>query len=181
MLDPTQMIDDLIDDREGGDKYTNDPDDLGGPTKFGVTLRTLQEWRADLTLTADDVKNLTREEAEAIYRKKFWFNTQVCHLPDGIQPIAFDICVLEGQREEVAILQLAINRIGICAVAVDGKIGPKTIDAAEETCAEQQNPLIEEMVRQRCIHFDQLAITKPRQKKFLGGWKSRANSFLPAT
>jgi Glycosyl hydrolase 108 len=42
---------------EGG--YTNDPDDRGGPTNFGITIDDLREWRGT-DVTAEDVKNMTK-------------------------------------------------------------------------------------------------------------------------
>lgn len=46
---------------EGG--YVNDPNDPGGETKFGISKRSHPHL---------DIKNLTREEALAIYREKYW-------------------------------------------------------------------------------------------------------------
>jgi Glycosyl hydrolase 108 len=54
---------------EGG--YTNDPDDRGGPTNFGITIDDLREWRGT-DVTAEDVKNMTKAEAQEIYRSKYW-------------------------------------------------------------------------------------------------------------
>lgn len=48
-----------------GDRYTNHPADKGGPTKFGITLKTLQGIRP--WATEHDVQRLTRDEATAIY------------------------------------------------------------------------------------------------------------------
>jgi len=46
---------------EGG--YVNDPKDPGGETNFGISKRTYPNV---------DIKNLTKEQAEAIYRRDFW-------------------------------------------------------------------------------------------------------------
>ena len=46
---------------EGG--YVNDPDDLGGETKYGITARRYPDL---------DIKNLTRAEAIEIYRRDFY-------------------------------------------------------------------------------------------------------------
>ena len=48
---------------EGGDKYTNDPDDPGGETKFGISKRSHPGL---------DIKNLTEEKAKEIYRAEYW-------------------------------------------------------------------------------------------------------------
>ena len=44
------LIAELI-QREGG--YVDDPDDRGGPTKYGITLATLQAWRHTPVSAAD--------------------------------------------------------------------------------------------------------------------------------
>jgi lysozyme family protein len=46
---------------EGG--YVNDPDDLGGETKYGITKRRYPDL---------DIKNLTKEEAVELYKRDFW-------------------------------------------------------------------------------------------------------------
>lgn len=43
--------------------YTNDPDDAGGETKWGISKRA----NPDL-----DIKNLTKEQATERYRQKYW-------------------------------------------------------------------------------------------------------------
>ena len=64
-----QDIAEAIVAREGG--YVNDPDDPGGPTKYGVTLATLQTYGRDLTgdgrITARDVQALGKAEAARIF------------------------------------------------------------------------------------------------------------------
>src|SRR5262245_28219558 len=62
---------DIIDDilrREGG--YVNNPADRGGPTNFGITQATLADWRGH-AVSADDVKNMSRDEAEKIYEARY--------------------------------------------------------------------------------------------------------------
>ena len=58
---------------EGG--FVNDPRDLGGATNMGITIGTLSAWRQAHGMpvaTVDDVRNLTRSEADAIYREWYW-------------------------------------------------------------------------------------------------------------
>nr|WP_222532573.1 glycosyl hydrolase 108 family protein [Azospirillum sp. 412522] len=43
--DPTEAIIDTILRREGWPRYTDRPSDRGGPTKGGITLATLTNWR----------------------------------------------------------------------------------------------------------------------------------------
>lgn len=71
---------------EGG--YVNDPDDLGGETKYGITRRRYPDL---------DIYNLTKDEAIEIYRRDFWLPLKM----DGFADINlalqyFDMAVNAG-------------------------------------------------------------------------------------
>jgi lysozyme family protein len=78
---------------EGG--YVDHPRDPGGATNMGVTIGTLAEWRGK-PVTRADVRNLSRKEAAAIYRKKYWDAIDADSLPEGVDALAFDIAVNHG-------------------------------------------------------------------------------------
>lgn len=59
----------LVDRVEGG-RYTNDPADKGGPTRWGITQKTLARFRGH-PVTDADVAALGRDEALAIYRRMY--------------------------------------------------------------------------------------------------------------
>lgn len=64
-------VDELLDDiirREGG--YVDDPADLGGATKYGITQATLSGYLGK-PASKYDVKNLTEELAREIYRANY--------------------------------------------------------------------------------------------------------------
>jgi len=67
------MVESLIDDiirREGG--FVNHPADRGGPTKYGITAKTLGNWRQlGWLATSDEVATLTESEAREIYRHRY--------------------------------------------------------------------------------------------------------------
>ena len=48
---------------EGGSKYTNDPNDSGGETKYGISKKAFPNL---------DIKNLTEEQAISIYKKMYF-------------------------------------------------------------------------------------------------------------
>lgn len=68
---------------EGNATYTNDPDDPGGATKYGISKR----YNPDV-----DVKNLTLKKAKEIYLKKYW-------IPAGCDnaPFPLDIALFDSQ------------------------------------------------------------------------------------
>ncbi len=97
---------------EGG--YSNDPNDPGGETKWGISKRTYPEL---------DIKNLTREEAVAIYNVDFWIPARIASLPNSVAFQAMDFAVNSGIPVAIAALQRAAGS------APDGYVGPVTLAA----------------------------------------------------
>lgn len=112
---------------EGG--YSDRPDD--GPTNFGITLATLQEWRRAqapkgqpaAAVTADDVRALALEEVREIYRTRYWNLLRCDDLPSGVDLVVFDFGVNAGAGRAAMCLQQ------VTGAAPDGSIGPATIAA----------------------------------------------------
>lgn len=55
---------------EGG--FVNHPKDPGGATNYGITQATYDSWRKRQGLPPKPVREITLEEAEAIYRTRYW-------------------------------------------------------------------------------------------------------------
>lgn len=108
---------------EGG--YSNRKTDSGGPTKYGITHRTLAGHRGVAAVTADDVKKLTLTEAELIYRKSYWVQSGGDVLPVGLDYAAFDFGVNSGPSRAVKSLQKVLG------VPQDGIVGGQTLAAVK--------------------------------------------------
>jgi hypothetical protein len=106
---------------EGG--YSDNANDPGGPTNFGITLATLKAYDGNPNLTADAVKALTPEMAKEIYRTAYWNRMQCGSLPPGLDLEVFDFGVNAGPSEAVKTLQKIVG------VTQDGSIGPITLAA----------------------------------------------------
>lgn len=78
---------------EGG--YTNDPRDPGGPTNFGITLTDYRKY-INPRGTAEDVRNMTVDQAKAIYKTKYWDALNCDNLPSGVDYTVFDYGVNSG-------------------------------------------------------------------------------------
>ena len=156
MAIPFNLIIEKILNHEGG--YVNDPTDLGGETKYGITKR----FYPDL-----DIKNLTKDEAKAIYKKDYWDRNRVEELPDDIRYIFFDMCINQGRKTAVKVLQRAANSINSKKIDVDGGMGPATRKAAEGVSSERIRAY-------RIMHYTELVLKKPEQEKFWFGWFRRA-------
>jgi len=111
---------------EGG--YVNAATDAGGPTKYGITHKTLAAYRGVPSVSAAEVKALTLTEAEAIYRKNYWVQSGGDQLPIGLDYMAFDFGVNSGPNRAVKELQQVLQRAGVYTGKIDGWIGVGTID-----------------------------------------------------
>jgi lysozyme family protein len=109
---------------EGG--YSNVKTDSGGPTKYGITHRTLAAHLGLKSVSAERVKAMTLAEAEAIYRKSYWTQSGGDLLPAGLDYAVFDFGVNSGPARAVKTLQKVLG------ITQDGIIGVQTVAAAEE-------------------------------------------------
>lgn len=87
---------------EGG--YTNNPNDSGGPTNFGITLADYRKY-INKSGTASDVKNMTVAEAKAIYKPKYWDALGCDSLESGVDYSVFDYGVNSGLGRPKKVLQ----------------------------------------------------------------------------
>jgi lysozyme family protein len=149
---------------EGG--YVNDPDDRGGETKYGITKKRYPNL---------DIKNLTKEKAAELYYDDFWKKYRVNEFRDQNTATHFlDTIINHGPKWGTTLLQRALNDIGI-PTDEDGKIGPQTIKNANSADSVLLNTAIG---KRRLKFYDAIVRNNPSQKKFLKGWKKRANYYI---
>ncbi len=118
---------------EGG--FVNNPRDPGGATKYGITRATLARWRGKAVSVAD-VRNLTRKEADAIFRANYYDVVQGDYLPVQAAAVTYNGAVLHGPNRSVRFLQQAMNTLGIRvdgrSISVDGGMGAQTLAGARK-------------------------------------------------
>lgn len=105
---------------EGG--FANHPRDPGGMTNLGVTKRTWEAWTGK-PASETEMRSLTREKVAPLYRKNYWDAVRADDLPPALALVVFDFAVNAGPARAARYLQQVVG------VAMDGKIGPKTIAA----------------------------------------------------
>lgn len=164
---------------EGG--HADDPDDPGGATNFGISLRWLRslgELEGDLDGDGDvdggDIRCLSREDAARFYYEHWW-RPQGYGLfsSDAVATKVFDLAVNMGPRPAHQILQRAVRAACGEMLIDDGVIGPKTRQAVE-ACS---GGLLSAAMRSEAAgSYRLIAASKPRLKKFLRGWLNRAYS-----
>ncbi len=99
---------------EGG--YVNHPKDPGGETNLGVTKRVYEEFGG-----TKNMKELTKEDVEPIYKKNYWDRVKGDDLPEGLDLCIFDFAVNAGPGRAAKFIQRLVN------TTVDGGIGPNTL------------------------------------------------------
>jgi lysozyme family protein len=78
---------------EGG--YTNDPQDPGGPTNYGITIKDYQLY-INPKGTANDVRRMNINDAKKIYKTKYWDALSCDNLASGVDYTCFDYGVNSG-------------------------------------------------------------------------------------
>jgi lysozyme family protein len=154
---------------EGG--YTNHPADPGGATNFGIIQRELDRWNGAHPELAfpGDVKDLTQDQAEAIYRANYW---RWDGLTDAALAIKlFDIGVNCGTGTSVKLLQRALNALLPTPIDVDGQLGPATLGAAN---AQSPAALMGALCQVQKDYYQAIVARNSSQAVFLKGWLARA-------
>jgi lysozyme family protein len=166
------------------DKYTNDVNDSGGPTKYGITQRTLSRFRK-FPATPADVQALTRADAVTIYRWVFVEEPgfdKILGAATLAKPIAekvIDCGVLSGPGRATEWLQRALNSFNRQGkdypdVDVDGDCGPGTQRALVAYLAKRgmqgMDVLIEALQALQGAFLIELAERRPKDEEYTFGW-----------
>ena len=149
---------------EGG--YVNDKDDLGGATNKGVTLATFRSVYGQ-DKTATDLRNMTDQQWEVIFKKHFWDKWRADEITDqSVANILVDWLWASGAYG-IKIPQRVLG------VSVDGIVGAKTIAAVN---AKDGKQFFKEIRQERIDFIDRICTSRPQNKKFRKGWLNRINS-----
>jgi lysozyme family protein len=145
---------------EGG--YVNHPADPGGMTNLGVTKRVWEEW-IKRPASESDMRSLTREMVEPLYKQRYWDAVRGDDLPSGVDLCVFDCAVNAGVGRSSRFLQRVVG------VVQDGKIGPRTLAAV---LRKEPQTIISEFCHYREQHYRSLDTFATFGK----GWMRRLDS-----
>ena len=145
---------------EGG--YVNHPKDPGGETNLGVTKRVYEDFGG-----TKDMKSLTREDVESIYKKNYWDKMNCDDLPAGLDLCVFDFGVNAGPRRAGKYLQKLVGAIA------DGIIGPGTLGVLNTYIGtvDDLEGVIKSYQNARQSYYENLSTFKTFGK----GWTRRVN------
>ena len=146
----------VILESEGG--YTDDPQDPGGKTNFGLSQRSYPDI---------DIRELTKETAIEIYYKDYWIPMNVQPIPiDELTLHVFDHGINTGQKIAVRLLQRLVG------VSDDGYIGEITLKGIDDYTGN----IVDEYIKRRKLFYVTLVQNKPELRKFLKGWLNRIDN-----
>lgn len=154
--------------RERG--FVDHPFDNGGATNMGVTQETLSAYRGH-SATVDDVKALTREEAEAIYYERYWVEPgfDQLNVSTVVAEMLLDMSVHHGAFGAAKLLQQAVN------VTPDGQIGGITEKAVNVI----QGPVLAAAIMgERIAKLGAIITKNPTQAVFAAGWMNRMKDLV---
>ena len=150
---------------EGG--YSNNPNDSGGETNFGITHLTYDSWRIKNNLPKQSVKLITQDEVSNIYKTMYWDKCYCDLLPNKLDLVIFDFGVNAGPSRSVQRLQK------ILGVVQDGSIGPKSLAAITSLPIDQ---LITSCLEDRKHYYQSIVEMNPKNTVFLKGWLNRVEA-----
>ena len=157
---------------EGG--YTNDPNDAGGETNYGITWYDLNRAvNKGIVPHGTTISGLLKHQAVCIYKNEYWDVLNLDRLEtQSIANKVLDTCVNIGNAWGIVCLQRAIRATFDSAfVQDDGILGDKTIRKISE-CAPAV--LLAAYRSEIAGYHRSIIISKPGQKEHLEGWLNRS-------
>jgi lysozyme family protein len=172
---PDDYINALV-GREGG--YSNNPDDRGGETMWGITAATARAYGY-----TGPMAQMARDTALAIYRTRYWTQPkleQINAIDPELAEKLLDIGVNMGPATGVKYVQRALNVLNQQArsfpdIAADGGIGPITLAALKSFYAQRgadgRRVLLGMVRSQQSVRYIELAEADASQETFEYGWQ----------
>ena len=160
---------------EGG--LSNNKNDNGGITKFGISLRFIKAEKLDINgdglISKDDIIDLTKVKADTIYYKYFWDKYNYNEIDDKIIATkVFAMAVNSGPSQAAKLLKKAINKIISEPLSIDSTLDPETIDIINNIDCER---LHRAMIAVEKDFYLQLIKEHPAFVEFKKGWLKRAS------
>ena len=160
-----------------GKTVHNDPRDPGGQTAWGISRRYWPKWtgwewvdggRAEGPGFASLVSDFYRTQYSGFWQA----------LPARVNAVAVDTAVNMGHDYAVQCIQTALNRLaGSAYVVVDGKVGPRTMDAIKTV---DPSALAFTMAAIRMAEYNRRARKDKAKAVFLSGWINRVSDLMGA-
>ena len=146
---------------EGG--YVNDPVDPGGETKYGISKRSFPHL---------DIKNLTIEDAMAIYYEGYYDKYHLDRIKDlKLRYKIFDLSVNVGPGRACHFVSNALDDVGGSGVPLNGTISLGMIESINSV---DPNFFLQFLIKEATNFYLAIIESKPKMKKYEKGWLRRA-------
>ena len=152
-----------------GYSYTNDPDDHGGETVFGIAKKNFPEYCLRVyNLMKEGALESAIKMATEFYHKAFW-NPLYQSLDEKLAIKLFNVGVNIGVNRSVKTLQSTLRDSFKKDIVIDGKFGQKTIKACNSV--KYQPSLYSRFIFDLSKYYESL-----NQDKYMNGWLNRLYS-----
>ncbi len=165
-----------------GSKYTNDPSDSGGPTKWGVTKKAYEEFFVRDAVPDEEIEQMTAATAKQIYRVKYWGPLRCEKILDLAFSVAiFDCGVLYGVGTIALLVQRSLASSGV-KLKLDGILGDESVAALNQLLGgDSPGARSSHMTSLRDLlleRIDTVIAANPKDERFRHGWTQRADRLL---
>lgn len=154
--------------------YVNHPADPGGATKYGISLRWLEERGIDIDgdgdVDIDDILALTLDKSDELYHEHFWLPPYDTFDDHYVATKVFDMAVNMGHERAHKLAQQACNSLG-SKLTVDGALGPLSVHALNSYAP---GDMLKALIDVQTQFYRDLVARKPKMAVFLKGWLARA-------
>lgn len=145
-------------------EHSDHPEDRGGETQHGFSEKFLRS-------IGMGGQTITRDRAISLYRRYFWEGYQCHQMHPFVGWCACDAYVNHSPGTAALLIQQGLG------VEVDGKVGPKTLQAAKTP----NTRLFWQRYRAARIDFYQdIVDNDPSQVSFIRGWNDRLHKLVEA-
>lgn len=158
-------------------KYSNNPSDSGGATKYGITERVARANGYD-----GDMRLLTEDEAKRIAKTQYWDIMRLDDISAILPSVAhemFDTAYNMGVGTAGRYLQRSLNAFNhrgadYADVGVDGVVGPMTVNALRSYMAKRGEQggvvLLRAMNALQGTRYIELCEQRQKDEDFVFGW-----------
>jgi len=150
-----------------GKVYEDDARDVGGCTKYGITLYDVRLFHRNDDLNCDAVKALDDASAAEILKKLYWDYYEA----DSIENQSLAEFLVDSRLNQGNIITRYIQEI--LGVTVDGIFGQHTLAAIQ---AHNPKELFDKLHDKRLQRYLDIINNNPSQIVFKNGWMNRLNA-----
>ncbi len=163
----------IINSPEVEGRYSNHIDDYGGATNYGVTTEVFHEYLTDIGEPLRDVKTITQEEVQCIYRQ-YWDAAKCDFIAQPLDLLVFDVSINSGPNKAIVLLQRAL---GMNEKHHTGNFGPITTRTLATVLSMDGVALLcDRYLRERKRFYNNRVRLDPSQTVFFKGWMNRLDT-----